>query len=243
MAQTHEPRLRGSAELHVCKSIDDGAVGGANGTFYGTDYTLNPYNQKAENSLSDLDQRHRFTGSLIYAPQMFHKLSNKAAKTLLDGYALSFVITAASGEPGEVFNTISGFPSGGVDYGVTGGEVTNSGGSTGGRPPQYGRNIYTGPPLYNFDMRVMRDFAILDKYHVQFLAEAFNIFNHTNVSALNGTSFNYTALGSGACTANLAAGSNGCLVPNAAFLAPTSTTSANGLYGARQLQVSAKFVF
>jgi hypothetical protein len=32
-------------------------------------------------------------------------------------------------------------------------------------------------------------------------------------------------------------------VPNAAFLAPTSSTSTNGLYGARQLQFSAKLVF
>jgi hypothetical protein len=225
------------------KSIDDGAVGGANGTFYGTDYPLNPYNQREENSLSDLNQTNRFTGSLIYAPPMFHKLTNKVARNLLDGFNFAGVITCASGEPGEVFNIMSGFPSGGVDYGVTGGEVTNSGGSTGGRPPQYGRNIYNGPALYNVDFRILRDISILDRFHLQFLGEAFNLFNHTNFSALNGTSFNYTAVGSGACTSALGAGSNGCLVPNPAFMVPTSSTSANGLYGARQLQVSAKFVF
>jgi hypothetical protein len=60
---------------------------------------------------------------------------------------------------------------------------------------------------------------------------------------VNGTVFNYTAVGSGACTNALAAGTNGCLVPNAAFLAPTSSSSTNGLYGARQLQVSAKITF
>ena len=68
------------------KSIDDGAVAGSNGTFYGTDYTLNPYNQKQENSLSDLDQRHRLVASLMYSPQVFHKLTNKVAKNILDGF-------------------------------------------------------------------------------------------------------------------------------------------------------------
>ena len=223
------------------KSIDDGAVAGANGTFNGTDPPLDPFNQKQENSLSDLDQRQRFTGSIVYEPQMFHKLTNKVAKNVLDGFMFSTVVTAATAQP--VFATISGFPSGGVDYGVTGGEVTNTGGSTGGRPPQVGRNVYFGHGLENVDFRIMRQFAIREKIRLQFLAEAFNMFNHTNISAVNGTAFNYAAVGSGVCTTALAGASNGCLVPNAAFLAPTSSTSVNGLYGARQLQFSAKLFF
>ncbi len=223
------------------KSIDDGAVAGANGTFNGTDPPLNPQNQKQENSLSDNNQKARFTGSIIYTPTQFHKLTNKAEKALLDGWSFSLVTTAFSGLP--VFATISGFPSGGVDYGVTGGEVTNTGGSTGGRPPQLGRNVFIGPGVVDFDVRVNRDFALTEKYHLQFLAEAFNLANHTKITAVNGTAFNYTAVGSGACTSTIGAGTNGCLVPNPAFLAPTSSTSATGLYSARQLQFSAKFIF
>jgi len=225
----------------LSKSIDDGAVAGANGTFNGTDVPVDPRNQKAENSLSDLDQRHRFTGSLVYAPQFFKKMQNGFAKQALDGWMLSTIVTVASGQPVTPF--ISGFPSGGVNYGVTGGEVTNTGGSTGGRAPQLGRNTYTGGNLRNVDFRIMRDFAVKEKYHLQVLGEAFNLFNRTNITSVNTTAFNYTALGSGACTTSVAAGSNGCLVPNATFLAPTSSTSTNGLYAARQLQISAKFVF
>ena len=54
------------------RSIDDGAVAGTNGTFFGTDPPVDPLNQRRENSLSDLDQRHRFVGSVVYIPQFFN---------------------------------------------------------------------------------------------------------------------------------------------------------------------------
>lgn len=223
------------------KSIDDGAVAGANGTFFGTDWPLDPKNQKQENSLSDLNQRQRFVASLVYAPQFAKKLQSKAARTALDGFSFSLVTTMSTGQP--LFAQISGFPSGGVDYGVTGGEITNTGGSTGGRPPQVGRNVYIGPSLHQVDFRIMRDFAIREKLHLQFLGEAFNIFNHTNFSSLNTTAFNYAAAGSATCPASVAGTGNGCIVPNATFMLPTSSSSSNGLFTARQLQVSAKLVF
>jgi Carboxypeptidase regulatory-like domain/TonB dependent receptor len=223
------------------KSTDDGEVAGANGTFNGTDWPLDPHNQKRENSLSDLYQKHRFTGSVIYTPLNFHKLSNRAEKAILDGWAFSLVMTKFTAAP--VFAQISGFPGGGVDYGVTGGEVTNTGGSTGGRPPMYGRNVILGHGLTDVDFRITRDFALTEKYHLQFLGEAFNIFNHTNITAVNGTAFNYAAAGSATCPASVGGGTNGCLIPNATFYAPTASNSSNGLYGARQLQISAKFIF
>jgi hypothetical protein len=228
------------ANYTFSRSIDDGAVAGANGTFYGTDWPLDPKNQVQENSLSDLDQRYRLVASAVYEPQMFRRLSNKAARLALDGFAFSVIGTVAAGQP--IFAQISGFPSGGVDFGVTGGEVTNTGGSTGGRPPQYGRNVFIGPGLKNVDFRIMREFRMTERARLQLIGEAFNVFNHTNIASVNGTAFNYIAAGASGCGA-VVAGVNGCLSPNSAFMAPTSSTSTNGLYGARQLQVSAKLVF
>ena len=220
------------------KAEDDGAVAGANGTFYGTDPPLDPYNQKQENSLSDLNQKQRFVGSIVYNP---HFKVTGAANQIANGWYLSTIITAATGQP--VFATISGFPSGAPDYGVTGGEVTNTGGSTGGRPPQVGRNVFIGPGVVKMDLRIMRQFTYRERVHLQLIGEAFNLFNHTNVSSVNGTAFNFSAVGSGACTAALATGTSGCIIPNAAFLAPTGSTSANGLVSARQLQMSLKLTF
>jgi len=220
------------------KAEDDGAVAGANGTFYGTDPPLDPYHQKQENSLSDLNQKSRFVGSLVYNPKF--KVTG-VANQIANGWFLSTIVTAATGQP--VFATISGFPSGGVDYGVDGGEVTNTGGSTGGRPPQLGRNVFIGPGLVNMDLRIMRQFTFRERLHLQLIGEAFNIFNHTNISSVNGTAFNFSAVGSGACTAALAGSTNGCIIPNAAFLAPTGSTSVNGLLASRQLQMSLKLTF
>jgi hypothetical protein len=223
------------------KSIDDGAVAGANGTFFGTDPPVDPLNQRRENSASDLDQRHRFVASVVYIPEIFSKLPNKPLRLLLNGWALSSVWTLASAQP--LFATINGFPSGGADYGLTGGTITNTGGSTGGRPAFEGRNVYRGHPLYNIDLRAMRQFTYREKYKLQIIAEAFNLFNHTNISGVNTTAFNYANAGTATCPTAVAAGANGCLVPSPTFDAPTSSSSSNGLYGARQLQFSAKVTF
>ncbi len=223
------------------KSLDDGAVAGSSGTFFGTDWPLDPKNQKQEYSPSDLNQTHRFVGSMVWTPQYFKNLSNKPARWILNGYSFSGVGTVASGQP--LFAQISGFPSGGVDYGVTGGEITNTGGSTGGRPPQVGRNVYIGPSLHNVDVRVMREFILRENLRLQFLGEAFNVVNHTTISSVNTTAFNYAAVGGAGCPASLARGTNGCIVPNPTFELPTASSSPNGLYTARQLQVSAKLVF
>jgi hypothetical protein len=223
------------------KSIDDGAVPGAYGTFYGTDAPLNPYNLKQENALSDLDQRHRFVGSVVFAPTWFRHISNTPARLVLDGWSLSNINTLASGQP--ITGLVNGFPSNGVDGGVTGGLVSNAASPTGGRIPQLGRNTFQGPHLYNVDLRLARAFTFRERYQFQIRGEAFNLFNHTNIASLNTTAYNYVAAGKSGCTAAGTAATNGCLVPSPTFLTPTSSTSTNGLYGARQLQISARFVF
>jgi hypothetical protein len=81
---------------------------------------------------------------------------------------------------------------------------------------------------------------------LQVLAEAFNLFNQTNLN-LSGntatTAFNYVAVGGKGCPASPFQGTNGCLIPSPTFLSPSSGTSTNTLYGPRQLQFSAKIVF
>lgn len=221
------------ANYTLSKATDGGQVPGQYGTFYGTDSPVDPYNKKLEYGTSDLDQRHRFTGSAVWAPTF--KVGNPVTKQLVNGFAFSTIVTLATGQPLTGF--ISGFPSGGVDGGLTGGVVSNSGGSSGGRPNWIQRNLYNLPNLYNVDFRLARTFSFTERIRLQLLGEAFNLFNHTNIQSLNSTQYNYAAPGSGLCAGH----TNGCLAPSPSFLAPTS--SSNGLYGPRQLQVSARFSF
>jgi hypothetical protein len=154
----------------------------------------------------------------------------------------------------------------GADGNIYGGAMSSGSGlPTSGRPPQIGRNSIPMPGFNNgLDFAVARDVPIYEKTYLQFKAEAFNLLNHqiiTNVNGTGGSTGTYhsqyaTAAATGACST--AAGSatensvptgstlQGCISPYSgtglsAFRATSGTS--NGLYGARQLQVSAKLFF
>jgi hypothetical protein len=227
--------LEFTANYTLAKATDGGQVPGQFGTFNGTDSALDPHNRKLEYALSDLDQRQRFVGSVVWAPSYAKKLSNKAARLILDGFNFASIVAISTGQP--VTGILSGFPSGAPDGGLTGGLVNNSGTGTGGRAPNVPRNSFTGPGLANVDFRIGRQFAFHERFKLSLVGEAFNLFNFTNFYTVNNTAYNFAAAGSGACSGH----TNGCLVANPAFFAPL--TSNNNLSGARQLQISGRIVF
>jgi hypothetical protein len=238
--RTMSQGLEFTANYTLSRAIDGGQVAGSGGTFNGTDLAFDPQNRKIEYALSDLDQRHRFVTSVVWAPAYARKLQNKTARFALDGFSFSGIVVASSGQP--ISNgsgsgpQISGFPSGGPDGGLTGGLVNNSGTGTGGRAPGI-RNNFTGPGYSNVDFRIARQFALRERWKLSLVGEAFNLFNHTNFYNVNNTQYNYSAAGAGLCAGH----ANGCLVANPAFLAPL--TSNNNLSGARQLQISGRITF
>lgn len=236
---TFRKRMSGGVEFvanyTLAGASDGGQVPGQFGTFNGTDTPVDPYNRKLEYARSDLDQRHRFVGNLVWIPQYAKKISNPALRYLLNGYALSSIVTIAAGQP--VTGTISGNPAGAIAGGPTGGAVNNSGTATGGRSPGLPRNLYTGPGMGDVDLRISREFAFTERVKLSLLGEAFNIFNHTNVFTVNTQQYTYTGPGTGVCGGH----ANGCLVPVASFLTPSATN--NNLFGARQLQISGRITF
>ncbi|MEO8592167.1 MAG: TonB-dependent receptor [Candidatus Solibacter sp.] len=218
----------------LAKATDGGQVPGQFGTFNGTDTPVDPYNRKLEYARSDLDQRHRFVGNVVFIPQFTKKIQSPSLRYLLHGYAFSSIVTVAAGQP--VTGTISGNPSGAVAGGPTGGAVNNSGTATGGRSPGLARNLYTGPGMSNVDFRISREFVFHEKLRLSLLGEAFNIFNHTNVFTVNTQQYTLVTSG-GVCSGH----TNACLVPVPSFLTPSATN--NNLFGARQLQVSGRLSF
>jgi hypothetical protein len=221
------------------KALDDGQTAGTNGTFFGTDGVLDPYNFKQDYSYSDLDQRHRFVGSVVWEPRYARHVSNSFVRTLLSDWTASTIITAATGQPynANIGTSIltTAIPG---DGGLTGAEVSTFAGPTGGRVSWQARNLYNLPNFTNVDLRVGRGFSFHEKYKLNFVVDAFNAFNSTIISGVNTTAYTYAAPGStGACLTH----TNGCLIPSPSF-ASVSTTS-GALYGARQLQFGARIDF
>ncbi len=214
-----------TANYTLAKATDGGQVPGQFGTFNGTDSPIDPYHRKLEYGRSDLDQRHRFVANTVWAPQFTHKIANKTVRFLVDGFNFSSIVTVSAGQ--GLTGTVNGSASGGPAGGLTGAVVNNSGTAlSSSRFPGEPRNNFTGPGLGYVDFRVARDFVFKEKYKLALRGEAFNLFNFTNFFSVNSTEYNLSGT---------------TLTRNAAFMAPTSSN--NSLYGARQLQLSARFSF
>jgi hypothetical protein len=248
------------ANYTLSKAKDDGQVLGSTGTFAGSsDAPLDPYNQNPEWSNSDYDQRHRFVTSLLYTPTFNTK--NSVLNYIVNGFGFGGVITISSPlpvnalmsstfSPSYVFN---GVKYTGIDGGATGGAQLNAS-NTASRIPNFPKNIFRGPTqVRNVDFRITRDIKLYrERYRLQIIAEAFNLFNHTMFTTVNTSAYSYSAnigsTGAGTATSCNTANTvspitNGfpCLVAQSSFLTPTATS--NNLITARQLQISGKFFF
>jgi hypothetical protein len=224
------------------KALDNGQTTGTNGTFFGTDAVLDPYNFKQDYSRSDLDQRHRFVGSVVWQPTYGKHFSSAIARQLVDGWTASAIITSATGQPYAAnigTSTLASHLAG--DGGMTGAEVSTFAGPTGGRVSWLPRNPYNLPNFTSIDFRMGRAISFREKYRLNFTVDAFNLFNSTIVSAVNMTAYTYLSPGNlikpNVCTSH----ANGCLIPSSSFGSVSTTSGA--LYGARQMQFGARFEF
>jgi hypothetical protein len=94
------------------------------------------------------------------------------------------------------------------------------------RVPFRGRNVFTGPGGATVDSRLAREFRIKERMRVQFIAEAFNLFNRNNVTSITTTEYNIRST---------------VLFPRTDFRAVSATGT--NLMRERQLQLGARFVF
>jgi hypothetical protein len=247
------------------RASDTDQVGGAFGTFYGGNTPLDPNNIRGENGPSDTDIRSRMTLSFVYKPKIM--VDNKIVKHVLDDFVFSGSEIASGGQPifigmsGTVYSGATSASSYADEGNIYGGAMSSSSGfATTGRAPQLGRNSIVGPGYNDFDFRVARDIPIHEAIKLQFTADAFNLLNHTIITGVNGTYSQYATVAAPTtgtpnppCNATTqtpgtaAAPLQGCIAPFSgtgisAFRA-TSSTNSSILYGARQMQFSAKLVF
>jgi hypothetical protein len=102
------------------------------------------------------------------------------------------------------------------------------------RLPILGRNSFRYGSFYNTDLRLSRRIHFGESKNLEFLAEAFNLFNHQNVTARASTLYTvYTPYTASAATSTLEYDSN--------FNTPTA--AANTIYRERELQLAARLHF
>ncbi|HEV2487541.1 MAG TPA: TonB-dependent receptor [Terracidiphilus sp.] len=104
------------------------------------------------------------------------------------------------------------------------------------RVPIIIRNAYQYPKTWQLDLRASKSLAVRERYKLQFLAEAFNLTNHQNVTGLGTTA--YTISENSTTHLNTLTPYN-----STTYGAVTSTDNSNFAYNIRQIQMALRFTF
>ena len=190
-----------SAAYTYSHSIDDSSDRG-DGTF------VNAYNFAANRGSSNFDERHVFNFTYIWDLPFFR--GPGIANKFLGGWQFSGTTSIASGIP---FNPVFNNDNAGVANGVAGAAARPDvvGNPHSGPFPapdpgfaryfynpaaftapigltfgDVGRNILANPRRTNFDMKLNKIFPIHESVALEFRAEAFNVFNHTEWNNIAG---------------------------------------------------------
>ncbi len=228
---------------------------------------VNSYNPNLTRASSNFDERHMLNVGWVYDLPLFKQSGLR--HSLLGGWEWSGIESFQTGFPLTVANGTTYGDNAGVGNGVgTGSFPDLIGNPSSGIPPasdvssasyakfainpgafalptgltfgDAGRNDVRNPSRLNFDMGIFKHFAIKENTALEFRAEAFNVFNHTQFSfaPIEGTAGGITA--SMTCTggANNSAGDPSCIGPGGATFGEI-----NNAHLARILQFSLKFLF
>ena len=172
---------------------------------------VNSYDIHSNYASSNFDQRHILTVAWVYEEPYF--AGKGLAHTFLGGWQFAGIMTHQSGDPFSVVDGIYGDNAGVADGITFNGSYADRVGDPHARPdpscsvpgtkahplfnclayqqPQgltfgdSGRNSLNNPRRTNFDMSVYKVFKPTEKIQMQFRAEGFNVFNHTQWNGVN----------------------------------------------------------
>lgn len=179
-----------------------------------------PSNPQADRGPGINDQRHRFVLSGIWQLNYANRMSGWP-RAILGGWELSSIVTAQSGQP----------YSGLVNF-----DLNHDGNAATDRTPGLGRHAFNLPWLSSLDLRVTRNVTLSERTRLQFLWEAFNLFNRANITAVRTTQF---ARSTSAVVCGIAG--TPCLVPQSTGLSAFGTPTATA--GPRIMQFAVKVLF
>jgi len=219
-------------------------AGQSSQTFTATNNVLNPFNLGLEQSRSNFDVRERFAFGAVWTPDLY-KGERILLKQLVNGFTISPLIGASSGAPFTplVSGTAPAVRADGtvctvpkppaVDptcYAPVSSGVLGSGGTN--RMPNLLPNSFQMPRTVNLDLRLAKSFKIREKISFMLTGDAFNLFNHRNITAVS--TLMYAVSGA---TLKFQDGSNNTTL----FGSPTQ--SSNSILAQRQIQIGARLDF
>ena len=173
---------------------------------------MNNQDINADWARSDLDIRHRFVFSPIYEIGRVAE-DNAFASALLSHWTFSGIITLQSGFAYSA---------------LIAGDANRDGNAATDRVPGTARNAFTTPNIYVFDTRVTKSFRFGERYSLSFIAEAFNLFNRSNIATVNTGRYGI-------------ASSSAIVLTNPAAATPFG--GARTFLGERQIQLGLRFRF
>jgi outer membrane receptor protein involved in Fe transport len=228
-------RLTGGLQFQTSYTLSRAEDNGqTSATFTQTNTPFNVFDQAGEKALSAFDRRHKFVTSLVYNTDFASLKDSEVGRAIFNGWTIAPIFNAFSGarNTGSISGSITPTAYGFSSNTTPAGGINGSGGAN--RFALLDRNFYKQPNIWYLDMRVSRRFNIKEGMRFEVLAEAFNIFNRTQVTGVNSTLYNFSTTG---CPAGVAQ----CLTANAPFGQTTGADST--LFRERQVQLGARFEF
>lgn len=187
----------------------------------GTDdakYAQDPGNLNGDWAPGDNDVRHRLVVSGLYALDFGGDNPNGFVRFLTTGWSLAGIVTVQTGQPySATINT----------------DLNNDQNFSNDRAPGFSRNSLRLPTIFSVDPRISKHIG-LGPVDVELIAEAFNVFNNKNVTAVRTTY--YSLIGGQLVPQNVKAN-----VPAQNGLLLYGTPTVN--LGSRILQLAAKVSF
>ncbi|MEO8725198.1 MAG: carboxypeptidase regulatory-like domain-containing protein [Acidobacteriaceae bacterium] len=138
-----------------------------------TNTVADPLHFRYDYGNSNYDVPNRIVLNAVYQPQ-YHV--NGWAGQIVNNFSFAPIWQWQNGLP--YTPSVSGSAPGGQISGING-----SGGTS--RILELGRNTYRQPNTSNTDLRVSKRIVMREKYRLEVLGEAFNVFNHQNITSVN----------------------------------------------------------
>ena len=166
-----------------------------------TNSTTDPFNYNLDKGDADLDRRHTFVGNMVYVLPTFKKWG-KAANSLLGDWQLNAIYSYFGATPVDILSGVNTYGTSGnvnprpdlvagVPIYINGPDSTQWLNPAAFRLPgvgqigSLGKGSIRGKAISNLDFSINKNWRFKEKYGLQFRAEMFNAFNHTNFVGFN----------------------------------------------------------